>query len=135
MPLDIFIIRVSAACLVLADDRNEHGGADEVLAHLGDLAAEIRDRAAELHHVGGVGRIAGRDRVLAQRFEFVLAPVERDLTGGDLDLQAVQALSDRDRLLVEMADGHGQVGLGLAGLGLLPGPSGRGTSCGFPEIP
>ena len=39
------------------------------------------------------------------------------------------------RLLVQQLDRHGQVGLGLAGLGLLADPSGRGISCGSPRSP
>ena len=104
MPLEIFIMRVSAAFLFWPMIGNEQRRADQVLPHFRDLAAEIGDRAAEFQNFGGIGRIAGLHGVLAQALQFLLAAIERDLTGGDFDLQSVKALADGQGLLVEQFD-------------------------------
>ena len=97
---------------VLGDDGDQHGGADQVLAHLGHLAAEIGDGAAEVQHIGGVGRVAGADGILPQGLQLLLAAIQRDLPGRDLDLQPVEAAADGGGLLVQQLDGHRQVRLG-----------------------
>ena len=104
---------------VLRDDRDQHRRADQVLPHLCDLATEVGDGAAELQHVGGIGRVAGAHGVLAELLQFLLAAVQRDLPCGDLDLQPVQAASYGGGLLVEQVDRDGEVRLRLAGFCLL----------------
>jgi hypothetical protein len=105
--------------LVLSDNRNEHRRAKQVLAHFGDLAAEIGERTTVFEHIGGIGRIASLHGVLTQRFQLLLAAVERDLARCDPNLQPMQTLADRKGLLIEQLNRNGEIGLGLPRFGLL----------------
>ena len=98
MPLEIFIMRVSAACLFCADDRDEHGRADQgSRAFPRFCRGNWRWRRGIPCASAASAGIAGGDGVLAQCLQLVLAAVERDLAGGDLDFQAMQRLADGER--------------------------------------
>ncbi len=135
IPLEIFIIRVSAAFRFWPMIGMRSADPHQIFPHLRDLAAKVGQGIAKFHHFGGLGGVARADRVKTQCFQFPFAPVQGDLAGGNFNFQPVKAFLDRHGLLVEIGHAHGQVGLGLARLGLFLVPSKSETFCGFPEIP